>query len=202
MRIIVCVAAVILSGCGSDAGAPAPVAEGPIVVRQWDETGRAVVLKARSLRQASAFTTGSTQDLDLDGVLVRAPLEDGVFVASAASARYTPKGKPTAALPAPGASDGQGVAVAGTWRGAPIIGRASRVEYDAPGHSLRLIDLELCYLGMWCRYAEGHIHLDKFVELRGGASAERVPIRPAPLGVVSALAALPEALEVPALSGR
>jgi hypothetical protein len=191
---------VLLAGCAADAALPPPGAEGPIVVRQWDATGqRAVVMKARTLRQAGAFTATAKgdQDLDLDGVLVRAPLDEGVFVAASASARYSPKARPTAVLPGPGAPPGSVVAVAGVWQGVPVIGRATRAEYDEQDQSLRLSDLEMCHLGNWTRHQEAVVKADRSIDLH-----RAYPARRAPLGVVSALAALPERMEIPELTTR
>lgn len=188
----------VLVGCSVDTDLPPPGAEGPIVVRQWDAQGqRAVVLKSRTLRQAGAFATGLDQDLDLDGVLVRAPLDQGVFIAAAPSARYTPKSRPTAVLPGVGAPADAVVTVSGVWQGSPVIGRATRAVYDEPDRSLTLTDLELCHLGVWSRHDRAVLRTDRGLDLLGARKARR-----APLGVVAALAALPDGLDIPELDTR
>lgn len=189
---------VLLAGCAVDAPLPPPGAQGPILVRQWDAAGqRAVVIKARSLRQVGTLTRSWDQELDLDGVLVRAPLDQGVFVAAAPSASYTPKARPTAVLPGRDAAPDAVVVVAGVWEGVPLIGRATKAVYDEQDQSLLLTDLELCHLGNWTRHREAVIRTDRSIELRGALPAQR-----APLGVVSALAALPARMDIPELTTR
>lgn len=198
MRLGLLLGSLLLVGCGVEATLPPPGAEGPLLVRQWDaQGGRAVMIKARRLSQLGALSRDWSQQLDLDGVLVRAPLDAGVFVAAAPSARYTPKASPTAVLPGPGAAADASVAVAGVWQGVPLIGRSSKAVYDEVDQSLVLSDLELCHLGNWTRHKEAVIRTDRSIELRGALPAER-----APLGVVSALAAMPERMDIPELTAR
>ena len=91
---------ILLAGCAIETPLPPPGAQGPILVRQWDAAGHsAAVIKAKSLRQTGALTRSWDQELNLEGVLVRAPLDQGVFVVAAPSASYTPKARPTAVLP-------------------------------------------------------------------------------------------------------
>jgi hypothetical protein len=189
---------VVLAGCAIEAPLPPPGAQGPMLVRQWDAAGqRAVVIKAKSLHQTGVLTRTWDQELDLDTVLVRAPLDQGVFVASAPSASYTPKASPTAILPGRGAAADAVVVVAGVWQGAPMIGRATRAIYDQQNQSLRLADLEICHLGNWTRHREVVMHVDQGVDLIGALPAQR-----APLGVVAALAALPEQMDIPELTTK
>jgi hypothetical protein len=188
---------VLIAGCAADAELPAPGAQGPILIHQWDTSGRAVVLKARTLRQVDTLVHGWDQEVDLDEVMARAPLEQGVFVAQAPSARYSPRSRPSAVLPAPGSGPDAVVRVAGVLRGVPLIGRATRAQYDEKAQTLHLADLEVCYLGNWTWYHEAVIHPNRPAVTSGGQTAHR-----APLGVVSALAALPEAMEIPPLTTR
>jgi len=188
----------VLAGCAIEAPLPPPGAQGPLLVRQWDAAGqRAVVIKAKSLRQSGLLTRTWDQELDLDTVLVRAPLDQGVFVASAPSASYTPKATPTAILPGRGAAADAAVVVAGVWQGVPMIGRATRATYDQHTQSLRLADLEICHLGNWTRHREVIMHADRGIDLIGALPAQRAPV-----GVVAALAALPEQLEIPELTTK
>lgn len=188
----------MLTGCAVQTALPPPGAQGPILVHQWNAAGqRAVMIKARTLRQAGVLTTTWDQQLDLDGVLVWAPLDQGVLVAAAPSARYTPKAVPTAVLPAPGAAASEVVTVAGVWQGLPLIGRATRATYHEQDQSLHLTDLELCHLGNWTRHREAVVRSDRSIDLRGALPAQR-----APLGVIAALAALPQRMEIPELTAE
>ena len=188
----------LLAGCAIEAPLPPPGAQGPMLVRQWDAAGqRAVVIKAKSLRQSGVLTRTWDQELDLDTVLVWAPLDQGVFVARAPSASYTPKATPTAILPGRGAAPDAVVVVTGVWQGSPMIGRATRATYDQHTQSLRLADLEICHLGNWTRHREVIMRAGQGVDLLGALPTQR-----APLGVVAALAALPEQMDIPELTTK
>src|SRR5688500_14426841 len=103
-RVLLVPLLALFAGCASEPPLPPPGAQGPILVRQWDERGeRQVVIKARSVHPAGGDLAKALDEMSLETVLVRAPFADGVIYGATPSARFAQGGERVFTMPEPGA---------------------------------------------------------------------------------------------------
>jgi len=202
--LLLAAAVVLLGGCASEPPLPPPGAQGPILVRQWDERGeRQVVVKARSIHPAGGDLSKALDEMSLEEVLVRAPFADGVVYGATPSARFAQGGERVFEMPEPGAPAAASVAIAGIYQGSPITGRAERAWLRRADQALILERVELVEMAKG-----GLLTISPLVVLRQGEQLEmpgergRTTHDRAPAAVIAALAALPRPLELPELTAK
>ena len=203
-HLLIAAVLVALAGCGSEPPLPPPGAQGPILVRQWDERGeRQVVVKARSVRPTGGDLTKALDAMSLQSVLMCAPFADGVVYGVTPSARFAQGGERVFELPEPGAPAAASVAIAGIFKGSPITGRAARAWLRRADQALILEQVELVEMAKG-----GLLTTSPQIVLRQGEQLAlpgergRTTHDRAPAAVIAALAALPRPLVLPELTAK
>ena len=203
-RVLLVPLLALFAGCASEPPLPPPGAQGPILVRQWDERGeRQVVIKARSVHPAGGDLAKALDEMSLETVLVRAPFADGVIYGATPSARFAQTGERVFTMPEPGAPSTASVAIAGILRGGPVTGRAARAWLRRADQALILEQVELVEMAKG-----GLLTVSPWVLLRQGdqlampAGQGRTTHVRAPAAVIAALAALPRPLVLPELTAE
>lgn len=203
-HLLIALILVALAGCGSEPALPPPGAQGPILVRQWDERGeRQVVVKARAVRPAGGDLTKALDAMSLQSVLMRAPFADGVVYGATPSARFAQGGERVFELPEPGGPATAFVAIAGIYQGAPLTGRAARAYLRREDQALILEQVELVEMAKG-----GLLTISPQIVLRQGEQLAlpgergRTTHDRAPAAVIAALAALPRPLHLPELTAK
>jgi len=196
VALLALLALLTLGGCGEDEVPPAAGAQGPVLLRQWQQPGQEpIVLVARTV----SHPRRDFRALDLSPVLMRMPFQDGTAFLAAPGATYAAAARGDAS-----AGDLAGVRVrgpvhlSGTLTGEPFVGRAADLRFDSRTRVLELVGdaehpVELCVRGA----------IQRAPRLRLTATGRDAPdgylILPAPAAVAAALAALPERLVFPAI---
>ncbi len=183
--VLVCV------GCGEIAEPPAPGVDGTIDIRWWDAKGGApMLMRAQGVKQLD----GEFDRLEFSHVVLRLPNKAGVAVISAPRASYRAKERISVTLDSGAEVDEEGaVRFLVAQDGQPLVGRATRAEFDRETRTLLLKSVEVVWQGQrqWTEWAK--LSEDKPYEW---GPLKALPSLPA---VTAAIAALPLPLELPAV---
>jgi hypothetical protein len=177
----------VLAGCDDPPALPAPGAQGPILIRQWNgDEQRPVVLVAATVRQVG----DGFASFELEPVLMRMPYGDGVILIRAPLATYAAGSAQTVQLG--GRHPGE-VKFAGLLNGQALVGCADRAVLNKAAHSVDLFVIEVAWQGQHWTSPKGQVLGERLV-FAGPAKVDQLPA-----GLAATLAVLPPALEFPEL---
>ncbi len=175
------------TGCEKAPPLPPPGAQGPIIIHQWESDGKEplVVVATSVSHHGSGF-----QDLELQPVLIRLPLANGVLFIASPHANYAElTDAKTVHLQGP-------LKISGEYDGDPLLGRAAEAVFtnDKDGARLELTKLEMCVGGQLETHERVQVYKDRVLRFPGRNRRDAPPA-----AIKAAVMALPQPLAFPEL---